>query len=248
MYKQEIDKLEKAWHRYRLKRHFVPKIALGSILLLSVVGLVIYVGPKHTIEKSEQASLHVDLPVHSNKEQNPSSGTLLLSPAFHTILTSSEVSEHTIAKRNEAPVKQVLDIPVLDPQPYPKKDTAGKISLVDPKPNMISHKKRRLKIEIVDDGKMQVYGEIEARFRSYKDPYDALFLAKAYFKKGLYAKAEYWALQVNKLAPQMEDGWIVFAKSKLKQGKINEAIEVLRLYVQKSGSSKARALLKKLGR
>ena len=84
---------------------------------------------------------------------------------------------------------------------------------------------------------------MEKRFLESHDIDDALFLARSYYKKGDYEKAASWALEINKLDEDMEEGLLIFVKSKVKMGRKNEAISILMTYVKKSDSQEAKKLL-----
>ena len=88
--------------------------------------------------------------------------------------------------------------------------------------------------------------EIEERFKSYQDPKDSLELAKLYYKKGNYAKAESWAVSTNNIDGDLEESWLIFAKSRVKQGFRKDAIKVLQSYYDETNSVKAKALLVKI--
>jgi tetratricopeptide (TPR) repeat protein len=88
--------------------------------------------------------------------------------------------------------------------------------------------------------------EVEKRFNQFRDPDDSLFLAKMYYEKNDYKKAEEWALKTNKINNNIEESWIIFAKSKVKSGKIDEAIHILKNYIRQSNSQKAKILLLKI--
>jgi len=107
-------------------------------------------------------------------------------------------------------------------------------------------KHSKLHIEVIDVGINKAYKEVEKRFRLSHDVDDSLFLAKAYFDKGEYKKAEYWALQTNKVNDRIEESWLIFVKAKLKQGQKNEAIRILNAYIDKMDSAEAKVLLKKI--
>jgi len=86
----------------------------------------------------------------------------------------------------------------------------------------------------------------EERFRSTQDPQDSLYLAKYYYNKGNYEKAETWAVNTNNIDGDIEDSWIIFAKARAKQGHRVDAIKVLQSYYDETNSPKAKALLDKL--
>jgi len=90
------------------------------------------------------------------------------------------------------------------------------------------------------------YLEVEKRFYTSKNINDSLFLARGYYAQGLYDKSEYWALETNKINSKLEESWMIFIHSKLKQGDKNAAIYILKNYIKSSHSSVANKLLNKL--
>jgi len=108
------------------------------------------------------------------------------------------------------------------------------------------HKKMHL--NITKSSSSSAYKEVEKRFNQFQDPDDSLFLAKSYYAKKEYKKAEYWALRTNKIDKNIEESWIIFVKSKIKLGQKREAIHILSNYVKQSDSKEAKFLLLKLKR
>ena len=106
--------------------------------------------------------------------------------------------------------------------------------------------RKKMHLEITEMSGERAYKDVKNRFSMAPDPDDSLFLARNYYKEGKYSKAAYWALQTNKLNGDIEESWLIFAKSKSKTGHKNEAIRVLSQYVAKSNSTEARKLLYKL--
>jgi len=90
--------------------------------------------------------------------------------------------------------------------------------------------------------------EYQERFTQSKDPQDALYLAKYFYKKRKYQKAEIWAANANNIDGELEDSWLIFAKAKARQGHRVEAIKILQEYYDSTASPKAKELLDKLRR
>jgi len=107
--------------------------------------------------------------------------------------------------------------------------------------------KKKLHIEVIDASKRKSsFKEIEKRFRMGHDIDDSLFLAKSYYARKNYKKAEYWALQTNKVNQNIEESWLIFAKAKAKQGHRNEAIHILTVYIRRTHSIEGKVLLDKI--
>ncbi len=89
----------------------------------------------------------------------------------------------------------------------------------------------------------EVLQEITKRFKKTNNPILSLFLAKQYYKRKEYYKAYNYALITNQIDSTIEESWIVFAKSLVKLGKKEKAIQTLRAYIASSRSTKAEILL-----
>ncbi len=109
-------------------------------------------------------------------------------------------------------------------------------------------KKSKVKIdfEINDANDPKIYKEIEKRFTQSPNSDDSMFLSRMYYNKKNYHKSAYWSLETNKINGNIEESWLIFAKSKAKIGQKNEAIRVLSKYINKSDSLEAKRLLKTL--
>ena len=138
---------------------------------------------------------------------------------------SNSTSTNTLSQK--APLVLIEDVPILDDNETIKNN-------------------KKVDLHIVKTSSSIAYREVERRFLQSHDTEDALFLAKSYYAKGNYAKAEYWALEANKVDDNIEESWLIFAKAKAKQGQINEAIRILTSYIRKSNSVQAKSVLYKI--
>ncbi|HIP55234.1 MAG TPA: hypothetical protein EYH11_07155 [Sulfurimonas autotrophica] len=85
--------------------------------------------------------------------------------------------------------------------------------------------------------------EVVKRFRKSGDPALSLFVAKKYYELGDYKQAYNYALITNQINPDIEESWIIFAKTLVKLHKKNKAIYTLEEYIKVSHSSNAEILL-----
>ena len=138
---------------------------------------------------------------------------------------SNSTSTNTLSQK--APLVLIEDVPILDDNETIKNN-------------------KKVDLHIVKTSSSIAYREVERRFLQSHDTEDALFLAKSYYAKGNYVKAEYWALEANKVDDNIEESWLIFVKSKVKLGHKNEAIRILTEYVKRSNSPQARILLEKM--
>jgi tetratricopeptide (TPR) repeat protein len=84
------------------------------------------------------------------------------------------------------------------------------------------------------------------RFEKLKNPALSLFIAKKYYVKGNYQEAYNYALETNRLNPEIEESVLIFSKSLVKLGKREDAISTLKAYLGKSNSTEATILLDKI--
>ena len=226
----DVGRLEKEWEKYNRKRKYPIYATIAGMLLLSASGYYWWM-------KEKKNSLGPTAVLFEKKEK---SGDLvkhitLLNESLESLDLQVKEPAQPLKKETKysnAPLEPVEDIPILHENIVVPSD--------DPKP----HKKVPLKIK--ETTSIQAYKDVERRFYQSHDIDDALFLAKGYYKRKEYNKAIYWALEVNKLDSNIEESWLLFAKSKIRLGKKEEATHVLKSYLKVSGSQKARVLLKSL--
>lgn len=233
----DIKQLEYEWKQYRKKKLKPWYIGSLSFLFLIISATVFLMNDKidfHALksyfEASKETTVHRDDTrdiVDTEKMNNNKS--VLLDDALDTL----ELKDSLINisdKVEEKPRNILVDIPLLD-------DTDE--SLVEE----VSKSKNKIHLEIIESTSVTAYKDVEKRFLESHDIDDALFLARSYYKKGAYEKSVYWALEINKLDEDMEEGLFIFVKSKAKMGRKNEAISILTTYVKRSDSEEAKKLL-----
>ena len=152
------------------------------------------------------------------------------------------------ASKNSPNLKQNK---ILASQDY-NKQTSNKTAhnyLNDSPTQTNTHERKKIKIVITERKKgSNIAQDIESRYKSSPNTNDSMFLAKYYYDRGDYAKAEKWAYETNKLDSNIEDSWLIFAKAQAKQGKRLEALKILKTFYDKSGSQKARNLIDNIRR
>jgi len=105
---------------------------------------------------------------------------------------------------------------------------------------------KKKSLNIIKVSNSNAYKDVENRFRRSHNVNDSIFLTNIYYKRKNYKKAIYWAKQTNKIDNNIEETWLIFAKSKVKLGYKNEAIRVLKAYISRSNSYEAKKMLKQL--
>lgn len=233
----DIKQLEKEWKQYRKKK--LRPWYIGSLTLLLIIASVTIFLMNEKIDLSVWKSYveaSKEIPGNENKIKDildskdmNAKQSVLIDDALDTL----EVKDSMVSVVDKGVQKQLnilVDIPVLD-------DTN------EPTQKDLHTGNKKMHLEIIESTSVTAYKDVERRFLESRDMDDALFLARSYYKKGDYEKAEYWALEINKLDEDMEEGLLIFVKSKAKMGRKNEAISILTSYVEKSDSQEAKKLL-----
>jgi len=227
----DVDALEKKWKKYKAKKR-VPWI--GAAILIVLAGLYIFF----------RAELHSMLGIvpPAEKSVKPSAAfpkgtgtpTVASRPA-------AGIPHGNITARKSGPLHtgRVDVVPeVTEPKPKMKivfMDEATQTPAPQQKKHVAKKKKKAPSLQ-----------SVEKRFYKTRSYYDSLYLARAYYRKGQYAKAQKWALITNDLNSHVEESWLIFAKSKAKMGQKNEAAAVLRVYIERSNSAKAKKVLRQI--
>jgi tetratricopeptide (TPR) repeat protein len=138
--------------------------------------------------------------------------------------------------KNEPPVKLLEEKPAIiattNNQQKKKEETPVPILKAENKSNMNIERKN-------DDSDIQ---HVIKRFQTNNNPALSLFVAKKYYQLGEYDKAYNYALITNEINNNIEDSWIIFAKSLVKLNKKDMAIDTLKKYINFSRSSQAKIL------
>lgn len=244
----DIKILEESWIKYRNNRRKPYYIAIFSLFALG--GFLYYMNISHrffSLLKDANISSLVQSKTLNHvvsKEEKPflpNKPILTIQNVKHT--AEEELLIPTIGHMDTPILPVIKDIPIIEETQSRKRVSPPK---KEKKRKIIQHKKNHFKITKVSS--KSAYQEVEKRFHQFHDVDDALFLARVYYHNGAYEKSELWALKTNKLNNRLEESWIIFAKSKIKLGRIDEAKHILSNYIKQSNSQKAKILLYKLSK
>jgi len=244
----DIKPLEDEWKKYNNKKR--KPIYLTVLLLIGIgIGVFILFNVKE-----------ISLPEFNTTRNIVSKVDTRSSVLLEDKLTTLQIKKSELIEDIKPPVKMNVEVS--------KEETIPELPIVENIPILEEVKKKRITkkvykkqvskkikvdaprkkmhLNIIESSSVSAYKDVEKRFYESHDADDSLFLAKSYFRKGNYKKAEYWALQTNKVNKYIDESWLIFVKAKVKLGRKNEAIRVLTNYVKMSDSSKAKNLLLRL--
>lgn len=258
----KIDELEKKWYHYKLKRFMRPM--MGLMLTTAVIGGGYYAYAVKKINFFEHSSQPIAKVLATTKENNQSQSKIVVAKVVEKVEKREKEQEKKLTLRDISlePIIPVIDMEKEEAIKYTQKRTYHKkrqSSLVKAKSNNYLTAKelaRMAKVEKVQSQKPHVMKKMafqstsvnyietmKKKFSRSKNSRDALLLAKAFYKKGAFKEAEEWALRANKINAHLDESWLLFAKSKAKLGKKQEAVNILAKYYKQNKSSKVKALL-----
>ena len=227
----DIEELEAQWRRYNRRRMLRYGLrALGILLVLALP--ILYVTFKPAVQSPSKGNttktLRQSVEVAEKKAEIP--------PKYPKVkVTAPLMTEVPSMKYKEAPVRKKPKMLISFSNETPQGATGGGSG-------------GKVEMNLVKRADASVVKEIEKRFPLSRDYDDAMYLAKFYYGKKLYKKSEYWAMQANTIDSTQPESWIVFGKSKAKQGHRKEALRVLQQYYDNTGNTQVRMLIDKIRR
>jgi len=161
---------------------------------------------------------------------------------YHTITPiakQKKTEKHVLKKRQKISKQKAVQEEYIDIETKaPEKEA---------KPEIIAPKEK-IKITIKRRESENDIKEVIQRFQKNNNPALSLFAAKKYYELGNYKQAYNYALVTNKINNDIEESWLIFAKSLVKLGKKDQAIKTLREYIKFSHSANAQVLLDEIQR
>lgn len=264
--------LEKRWITYKIKS-YIPYIVIfiSVLIIIAVLTLFINSASKQTIQQAVlsipvkknlpqpeiiqknttqltelnvSAQVPIQEPIDINKEHkvrlSPSMDFMkdmqnIDQPYYKTLHPTEQVKQAHPKKRTQviqqAPiVEDVINVGV-------DKNSQNK------KKNLHKQEAQSVHITIKREETNHDLLEIKKRFKTNHNPALSLFIAKKYYELGDYAQAYNYALITNGISNDIEDSWLIFAKSLVKLKKKDMAIKTLKEYIKYSHSENAKMLL-----
>ena len=236
----DIKPLEEEWEKYR-KRKRKPYILLALSLSVAgaIVGVLLYTDMMKSFLNSKEVT---------TSEIDKKSFHFIKNRALERLETNAAILPKYVEKSSEI----VEDLPLSDTKPIHKKPRVKMHIVTSEMPKVkrdIETEERphkRIHLTIKETSATSAYRDVAQRFRETQDIDDSLFLARTYYHKKAYKKAEYWALQTNNIDSSLEESIFIFVKAKAKRGHKNEAIRILSKYIKESHSREAKSLLKQI--
>ena len=263
-----IRELQKRWLHYKIKSYLPSAVIITTLLIITAIVYTLFtvknkeipdtvdtkqIKESQNISQKKQKIVRkiTQTPVINNHNQSTS---LTLKPSLsfmdnikseeqqpYNILNKSSTSPQNkiIKKRNKVVQNAKIEEEYIDIEQKRQKKTTN--PQVSQKKNIITIERRNTQKDIK---------EIIARFKKNNNPALSLFIAQKYYELGNYEQAYNYTLITNEINNDIEDSWLIFAKSLVKLHKREMAIKTLTKYINYSHSGNARILLNdiKLGK
>lgn len=253
-----IPELEQKWIRYKIKS-FIPYIVSGVTAILILILIIVFYPSKALESKPKTPAAIVQKP--ATEENNTLPKQIEVSKVAIQSIPMNEVNATKQDERNDDQklvlkpslnfVNEIGDSMVtyyddktVKPQttkPKPVQKQEIKVPIKQ-KPNKVEEQPQNeitIKTKKVDNDLQEVI----RRFKKTNNPVLSLFLAKKYYEMKKYNQSYNYALITNQLDSSIEMSWIIFAKSLVKLGQKDMAINTLKSYIKNSNSQTAAALL-----
>jgi len=262
----DIPELEKKWRKYRRNKIKKPLI-IGVIATVVILGagvlVATYVLNKQTDKKTEQkievvAQKETPVTVKKIKQNNQQANEQAIiikkipnnTQATAATANGNQNTNSNIVNTQDNSANALIDISKAEiVQPNVPGDEIRMIGFDKKEKNKVKKKYEDIlvpKEAEIDIQEKEKIAELEDKFKLSQSPQDSLEIAKYYYKKGNYKKAENWAVNTNNIDGDIEDSWLIFAKARAKQGFRTDAIKVLQSYYDETNSKRAKDLLIKL--
>jgi len=220
-----FEDLEKRVKKIKLKRY--SKILFVFIVLIGVLGY--FFTQNLPIQNVNKQTLHV------KKKEKPKKKKVQQFDAIKKEVKVKKSIEPANKNITYDTIKLKLNIPILDIENNKTINKKKEIIVKD----FIS-KKNKINLQVKE---VKSEEALLKRFKAAGDFESANSLAILYFKSEQYERSIFWSKKASKLNAQDESSWMIYAKSKNKLGKKEEAIKSLELYLDYFSSDKIRKLL-----
>lgn len=260
-----IHELEQRWFKYKL-RSYIPYIIIVVFTIILLITLFFIFDSQQSIfNEQTQKKQKIDTVKEAEKKEIPKkeipkkevlkhsepktaqhviqsqpSNSLKLEPSLGFInnisnrtINTYESNDKYEPKTKKKPIKKKVVKKKVVKKKVVKKQTAKKKQT----------KVRSSKINISTRQTQDDIKNVIKRFKNNNNPALSLFVAKKYYKLGNYRKSYDYALITNNINNEIEDSWLIFAKSLVKLKKKDLAIKTLKKYIRHSRSGNAKVLL-----
>lgn len=244
----DVSKLERRWLKYKIKKILPYGLLVTTIVILGII-IPSLLSDKHSTVSPKKESIKPKTSLTLPSEHNED--TMILEPSMDFIQSMNSPSPITVTAAVNTPVASPKSTLVPNTIPPPISPlTKEPLSKTQPPPIAKTAQpvlKGKLTSIKRDDAAFNIH-EIEDRFKENSNPNLGLYIARYHYDHGNYSEAYNYALKTNAINNTMDDSWLIFAKSLVKLGKVDQAKKTLQLYISNSNSESAKNLLDTLNK
>lgn len=259
----EYDELEKKWLKFKIKKTLLPITFITSLCVIALISILFFdFSPQNqSVEKSlekqsqmiqqkqqKEVEKKIDAIEKNQKEVTKKPPVKVVKiPSYEPNVDFLEQNmENENSQVRLQPQEVVIDEEKINlSQSQPPQQQNSKVQNNQTQKQEETNTNNE-ELSVSKSEKKFDPKEYEKRFVQTNKIKYALFLANYYYDKNDYEKSYKWAYAINQIDPTNEDGWLFFAKSLYKLNKKDDAIKVLRSYLNHYDSTAANELLRKI--
>ena len=262
----DVNELELRHKKYKIKSYIPYAVITLSIFIILISLIFIFDNKEKVIEKKEQIvmpvkekpiekkvvqvikkvapktikSIEVTQDIKIKKEiDNSKKEQILLSPSldFMKNMQTNSLSYYNIDELSQNETNYQSNSQKNQEQKVVKKVS----TIVEEK----KEESQRVQTPIIIEKRITLKDiqDVIRRFKKNNNPALSLFIAKRYYAIEDYEKSYNYALITNDIDSNIEQSWIIFAKSLVKLHKKQKAIKILNKYINHTHSHSAKLLL-----
>lgn len=247
----DVRSLERRWIKYKIKRYF-PYIAGVLLIITMLITLpMIWLDTENVseIKKTPSLSIHTSNQTSTLADANKEQSTVL-EPSMDFVKTfETVIPKPAIPSTPNPPITKSIpqSVPATKVLNVPDSSTIKPPLKAPPPSATVAPGDKQVTLNHNNESKLDIES-VERRFKETSNPNLGLFIARYYYDHGNYADAYNFALKTNGINNKIDESWIIFSKSLMKLGKVEQAKKTLQLYIGESNSDSARALLDSIER
>ena len=268
-----IHELETKWLRYKIKSFIPHVTIIFSLLIIIIITtqfdftknetiaiqeISIENVPKINIEKNatpsikevviqkttvpvEEKQVHIPAPLKQKSTTGTSNNKMIIAPSLDFMQNMQGNSPHYYSSYTEPKTQKKKTL--LEKTTVQKIKTPIIQEIISIPTVKTIEKEKITQIKIKRQNTQDDIQHVIKRFKTSNNPALSLFIAKKYYELENYNQSYNYALMTNELNSDIEESWIIFAKSLYKLNKKDKAIEILKKYISTSHSHRAKVLL-----
>ena len=263
----DINDLEKRWLQYKIKSYIPHAIIVISLVVIASIFTLFLPQDSKKVSPSIIAKVPVKkIPVlkqEIKKEIPPSPVQVEKKPIRQEPIPQDSIQAQSLKlkpslnfiKKMQHSTQPYYNTkqnsnPLITQQPHtiktPPKPTTQVEVIENDEPEEIEVAETVKKIQIKRRNTKEDIAQIIKRFKKNNNPALSLFIAKKYYELGEYHQSYNYALITNNINSEIEQSWIVFAKSLVKLNEKEMAMKTLKSYIKNSHSNSAQILLEEI--